>query len=224
MPILDDFRSDLSLESAARALRLDRREGGMETARGLLAEAGPLLTPRAFYRMVFIDSKSPDGVTLEGRPFRSRVLRVNLEKAEKAFPFVLTVGGGLEAAAAQAGDPLRQYHLESLADLALEAAAVQMELRLRNRYGFSGLSRMSPGSLEDWPLTEQIPLFDLLGDVETEAGVRLTDSLLMLPRKSISGIFFPAEESFLSCRLCPRGVCPGRKAAYDPALWKEYQG
>ena len=52
-------------------------------------------------------------------------------------------------------------------------------------------------------------------------GVRLTDSFVMLPMKSVSGVYFPTEHTFASCQLCPRDDCPGRSAPYDPKLWKE---
>ncbi|MBE0616995.1 MAG: hypothetical protein IH608_03570 [Proteobacteria bacterium] len=48
-------------------------------------------------------------------------------------------------------------------------------------------------------------------------GVRLTDSFLMIPRKSLSGLIFPSERPFVSCRLCDRRDCPGRQVPYDPA-------
>jgi hypothetical protein len=50
-------------------------------------------------------------------------------------------------------------------------------------------------------------------------GVRLTDSCLMMPTKSVSGIRFPTETSFESCQLCPRDDCPGRRAPYDSGLY-----
>jgi hypothetical protein len=81
---------------------------------------------------------------------------------------------------------------------------------------------MSPGSLPNWPITEQKPLFSLIGKTEELVGVRLTDSMLMLPRKSISGIVFPTEVTFSSCQLCPRERCEGRKAPYDEALKEKY--
>jgi hypothetical protein len=81
---------------------------------------------------------------------------------------------------------------------------------------------MSPGSLTDWPIEEQKPLFSLFGEEETPIGVKLSKHLLMLPAKSISGIYFPTEVSFFSCQLCQRDNCPGRKAAYDNKLAKEY--
>ena len=81
------------------------------------------------------------------------------------------------------------------------------------------LSRMNPGSLPDWPLSEQKPLFAVLGEGPAKIGVQLKDSFLMVPVKTVSGIFFPAEEKFESCQLCPREKCPGRRAPYDPELY-----
>jgi len=52
--------------------------------------------------------------------------------------------------------------------------------------------------------------------------VILTESFLMMPRKSSSGIFFPTETPFFACQLCPREGCPARKAAYDPRKVQAY--
>ena len=84
------------------------------------------------------------------------------------------------------------------------------------------MSAMNPGSLEDWPISEQRQLFSILGDVESLIGVRLTDSFLMLPIKSVSGVYFPKEITFQSCQLCPRERCQGRRAPYDEKLKGKY--
>ena len=55
----------------------------------------------------------------------------------------------------------------------------------------------------------------------TAIGVKLTESYLMEPNKSVSGIRFPTEERFESCMLCPRQDCPGRRSAYDPELYDQ---
>ncbi|MBN1939966.1 MAG: vitamin B12 dependent methionine synthase, partial [Candidatus Aminicenantes bacterium] len=173
-----------------------------------------LFHPRAFYREAFVEERMDDTVTIDGCRFKSKILRQNLEKAFKVFFYLITVGPELENHAAALGDPLRRYCMECLADAALEAAAETLRARLLRESGFEMLSSMSPGSLENWPITEQVPLFGLLGEGPAATGVRLTDSLMMLPRKSISGLFFPSEESFVSCRLCSRAKCPGRKAVF----------
>jgi hypothetical protein len=119
-------------------------------------------------------------------------------------------------------DLLRQYYLETTADIALRLGKQHLEKHLKKHYGLEQISSMSPGSLPNWPITEQKPLFELIGDTEELVGVRLTDSMLMLPRKSISGIVFPTEVTFSSCQLCSREKCEGRKAPYDKALKEKY--
>ena len=81
---------------------------------------------------------------------------------------------------------------------------------------------MSPGSLQDWPIESQRQLFQLLPEVEASVGVRLNKSFLMIPTKSVSGIYFQTEVSFFNCQLCQRGKCPGRKARYNEDLAREY--
>ncbi len=81
---------------------------------------------------------------------------------------------------------------------------------------------MNPGSLEDWPITQQKQLFSIFGNVEDLIGVKLTDSFLMIPRKSVSGIYFPTEVMFYSCQLCQRKNCEERQAPYDKSLEDKY--
>ncbi len=220
MPVLEDIPIFLDPDDVGRALRI--RPGAGETVRELLDTALPLLRPRALFRDALIGDRGDAAVEIGGRLFHSRVLARNLEGTNLVFPFVLTVGGDLEKTASAQGDLLRQYYLETIADLALSLAAERLGQHLRNIFGLKKLGQMDPGSLEDWPLGQQVPLFALLGDTQGRLGVRLTDSLLMVPRKSISGIFFPSEESFTSCRLCPRSNCQGRRAACEPELRRAY--
>lgn len=215
MPLISPISASLDPEHVVRLLRLDKRGEGEAEARSLINEAEALFRPRAFYRESFIESRAEGAVTIDGRVFRSKILRQNLDRAFKAFPYLVTVGPELERRASGLADPLRRYYLECLADAALEAAAETLRARILRESGFPLLSTMSPGSLPDWPITEQVPLFDLLEEGPAASGVRLSDSLMMIPRKSISGLFFPSEESFVSCMLCSRAKCPGRKAAYD---------
>jgi len=60
---------------------------------------------------------------------------------------------------------------------------------------FHGISYMSRGSLRDWTIEEQTTFFTILGDVEASIGVRLNESLLMIPRKSVSRLYFPTKKN-----------------------------
>ena len=214
MEILTDIPVRVDPEAASRRLRFGPGQG-FASLDELLGVAVPLVNLRAMTGVAYTGAKREDRVEVGGVLFRSRVLRANLDPVQKVFPFIMTVGAELENKAAASGDLLQQYYLEEAANLILEGGAAWLGGSLSERWGLGPLSAMSPGSLEDWPITEQPKLFSLFGDTQRLIGVELTTSLLMLPRKSISGIFFPSEEGFLSCRLCERSDCPARKAPYD---------
>jgi len=203
-------------EIAAR-LRFDPVRAGVESLDKLVALAQSLIHPRAVFEVAYTGAKGEGTVEVAGATFQSPILRKNLDGANKVFPYIITVGSELERTAGAQGDLLKQYYLEEMANIALESAASWLGGQIETRTGVTGLANMSPGSLEDWPITEQTKLFSIFGDTERLIGVRLTDSMLMLPRKSISGILFPSEEGFVACQLCERERCPGRKAAFKPS-------
>jgi hypothetical protein len=215
METLDRIPVVLDAAEIAARLRFNPDRAGFASLDELVALAERLIRPRAVFDVAYVGTKGEGTVEVSGVTFKSPILRQNLEATNKIFPFIITVGPELERAASSQADLLRQYYLEEMANFALEKAASWLSARLEERYGLGPLSSMSPGSLEDWPITEQPKLFSIFGDTERLVGVRLTDSMLMLPRKSISGILFPSEEGFQSCQLCDRAHCPGRRAPYN---------
>ena len=188
----------------------------------LLEVAKPLISAQAVYRVCYIEEKLEDAVIIDGIRLGSRILRKNLEKVGRVFPYVITIGTRLEQKADETTDLLEKYYLDKIGNIALSKARRHLEEHLRSRFALDDLSYMSPGSLEDWPIEEQRPLFSILKGAQVSIGVRLTESLLMIPRKSVSGIYFPTEVTFYSCQLCPRQHCEGRKARYNENLAKEY--
>ncbi|MGC8811253.1 MAG: vitamin B12 dependent-methionine synthase activation domain-containing protein [bacterium] len=196
----------------------------MDRLKSLLAEAQTIGRPKGFYKVAYIQEKKDDRVLVEGITFTSRVLRVNVEKAHRIFPYIATCGEELEEWSKKFEDFLDKYLADAIKEKALRLALDFLYKDLVNRFQPGKLSRMNPGSLPDWPLPEQVPLFTLLGEGPSAIGVKLNESFLMMPIKSVSGIWFPTEENFESCRLCPRENCPGRRAAYVPGLYDQKYG
>ena len=170
----------------------------------------------------YIDARTEDSVTIAGHVFASRVLSRNLDGIGRVFPFVATCGTELEGLPGDKADIMASYCMDTVMMLAVQAARRHLEAFLKQTYGLGQLSRMAPGSLDDWPLEQQGPLFSLLGDVRQQTGVRLSDRFLMTPIKSVSGIYFPTEVRFESCQLCTRPNCPGRRTPYSPDISAKY--
>ncbi len=216
-----------NLEQISLGLDIGEVKNALRATDGVQIEAflevaKPLISAQAIYRACYIEEKLEDGVIIDGIRFGSRILRKNLEKVGRVFPYVITIGAGLEQKADASKDLLEKYYLDQIGNIALSKARKHLEDCLRSKFALDGLSYMSPGSLADWPIEEQQPLFSILKGVEASLGMRLTESLLMITRKSVSGIYFPTEVTFYSCQLCPRQHCEGRKARFDENLAKEY--
>ena len=221
MEILSSPPLTLTVDEVRRRLRMREEEHWIEVL-ALIEEVRPHLKPRAVYKTCYLDEKTEDSVVIEGITLKSRVLRKNLNDVQRVFAYVVTAGREMDELLHSTDDFLRQFYLDTIANVALNDTRLYLEDLLRRTYHLDGLSFMSPGSLTDWPISEQRPLFSLLGDVEAAIGVKLNDSLLMVPSKSVSGIFFPTEVKFYNCQLCPREDCTGRKAPFDRDLAEEY--
>jgi hypothetical protein len=221
METLDNLPVEVNLKEVRTILHLDRNRD-LQSLQRLIDTATPLIKPKAAFKLCYIEKKLKDAVIVAGLRLKSKVLRKNLDSVERLFPYVVTIGATLEKAIRRIHNPLEKYYLDAIGNVALTAARKNLHEHLCTKFALGKISFMSPGSLPDWPLEAQNQLFQLLADVEDVIGVHLTQSLLMIPTKSVSGIYFQTEVSFLNCQLCQRGNCPGRKARYDEKRAREY--
>lgn len=221
MEILNNIPVEVDPKEVRRILHLNR-SGDLQLMQRLINTATPLIEPKAAFKLCFIEKKLKDAVIVDGMRLKSKVLRKNLDPVERLFPYVVTIGPRLEEASRKISDMLEKYYLDVIGNVALTAVRKYLRKHLSTKFALGKISFMSPGSLPDWPLEAQDQLFQLLADVEDAIGVYLTQSLLMIPTKSVSGIYFQTEVSFLSCQLCQRGNCPGRKARYNEKRAREY--
>lgn len=219
--VLDSIPCEIDVEELAKKLHLKSDHSYFPELVRLVREAQALGKPKALYRVAYIESRTDDSVTVEGVTLKSRVLRVNLDAVYRIFPYVATCGLELEAWSAGIKDFLHRFWADAIKEATLRTAREHLEQHLVQKYQLGKISRMSPGSLKDWPIEEQRPLFSILGELTERIGVSLTESLIMVPIKSVSGVWFPAETDFFSCQLCSRDLCPGRKAPYDPELYDQ---
>ncbi len=229
MEVLNSIPIELGLEAVIKRMRLRKRSDNiLGHIREMLDIARPIAKPKAVFDVAYIENKNGDSMEIGGVKFNSRVLRVNLDKVERVFPYVVTCGRELDEIDIPSTDFTKGYFLDQIKETAVVLARQYVEGYLKKRYALGQLSRMAPGAGagDDWPITQQKELFSLFGGrekVEELIGVRLTDSFLMVPIKSVSGIFFPTEIRFESCQICPREQCIGRRTAYDPEVVKKYQ-
>lgn len=114
----------------------------------------------------------------------------------------------------QEGDMVKVFIADTLGSVLAECCADCMEKSLQSsidKLGWLHTNRFSPGYC-GWHVSQQQLLFPLFGG-ET-CGVQLTDSSLMLPIKSVSGIIGLGKKVRhldYSCGLCNYAKCYKRK-------------
>lgn len=219
--LIEDIVLDLDPASAVKRLRLGRTRNPEARVRSFIRRVLELAQPRGLYAVHPVGERGEDWVDVGGTRLRSGVLARHTRGADRAFPYVVTLGPRVEEEVSRTADLLEQYCLHEVANLALARARDALRARVGEAFALPKLYSLAPGSLPEWPITEQRALFGLLGDVEGQLGVRLTETFLMIPRKSLSGLIFPSERPFVSCRLCDTRHCPGRQAPYDSAAAAE---
>ncbi len=146
----------------------------------------------------------------------SIILR-QLRGAEAYALFVCTAGQEYEDYQQQLkreGDMVRVFIADSLGSVIAERCADQMEIALQtsiDKLHWCHTNRFSPGYC-GWHVSQQQLLFPLF-DGHTN-GVRLTDSSLMLPIKSVSGIVgigSSVRKLDYTCGLCDFKQCYRRR-------------
>ncbi len=215
----DSFRLDAA--DMLAALQMDASAPFADDVARLVQQACAIARPRGLYRLSTVVHEDDRTVRIDGVIFTSRVLRVNVDKLHRVFPFVATCGAELAAWAAALEDPLQRFWADGIMEKALRAAIEALARHLNATYQPGRRAIMNPGSLEDWPLEQQTHLFGLLGNPKEAIGVSLSESFLMWPIKSVSGIWFETEKRYENCQLCPRELCPNRRAPYKPGLLAE---
>ena len=114
----------------------------------------------------------------------------------------------------QEGDMVRVFIADSLGSVIAEKTADQMERHLQesiDKLGWHHTNRFSPGYC-GWHVSQQQLLFPLFNG--HTCGIRLTDSSLMLPIKSVSGIIGLGKEVRrldYTCGLCDFKQCYKRR-------------
>ena len=154
-----------------------------------------------------IDVVSPKGVFLfEGMEFGAGTqVTGNLERSEMLAFYICTAGGEVSRRSKELmgqGNLLEGYVTDLVGSLLVEGAMDILHERLRNEIEPEGLrvtNRYSPGYC-DWNVDEQHKLFSFFP--EGFCGVRLSESALMNPIKSVSGVIGIGKQVKFNKYIC----------------------
>ena len=144
-----------------------------------------------------------------------------LEGSQELLIGAGTIGPGVDNEMDQSHrnkDLMREIILDALGSWAVSQILQDFEIELTTTLKREGLYRsicITPGSI-DWPIQDQAIVFDLLKP--DRLGMSLTESMLMIPQKSLSFVFGISDSPFglndkTKCDFCHRkDTCRYRKS------------
>lgn len=223
MKVLNTIDFSVGFDSLVEKASIVPGSNDEKELRGLLDLAHDIGNPKAAYAVSYVHDRGEDTVQIDDVVFKSRTLVHQLQSIERVFPYIATCGHEMDQGFTGGEDMIKAFWWDMIKDRMLYAAHEWLCDHIKNQYRLGKIASMQPGSADVsvWPIEQQRDLFDLLGDVETTLGVHLTDSFLMIPNKTVSGIAFPIESDFRSCEVCRRQNCPSRRAAFNEKLWQK---
>ena len=200
-------------------LRGTRPDAAMaEQIEDVIAALSGAVEPRQVSRRFALRWMGGDALEIEGLRVESRALAKNLRGCGEAFLMAATLGiapDRLIARAQAAGEMGRAMIVQAASAAMIEAWCDVVNEDLRAQAAREGLKlrpRFSPG-YGDFPLACQEGLLRLLG-AQKHAGIALTDSLLMIPTKSVTavvGLSPDGCDARTGCEACGRRDCAYRR-------------
>lgn len=176
-----------------RADRLMKSNQNVAKYEGAKEDLVNLVKPAAGWKILEIKVFSSDSIMLDGEKLlgTSHFLKA-IENASHLLIAVCTIGEAVEKRAKEYmnnNNTFKGFLLDGMASWAVGKVKNQfldwVTDEVEARHGFTSSLPFSPG-IGSWPMTDQIVVFDLLGEVAGLIGVRLTDSMIMVPVKSES--------------------------------------
>lgn len=186
----------------------------VEMVKNTIEQVAAFTVPRFCY-LIAEGVITHDTLTIGSQTLQTgKIIGKQLMHSEAFVLFTATVGKEFEEwmdGFKQTDDMVMQYISDSLGSCLAEKTADYLEDLLQSEISEKGwlhTNRFSPGYCE-WHVSEQQKLFSLF-PTPTPCGIRLTESSLMIPIKSVSGIIgvgSKVRKLDYSCGICTLERC-----------------
>lgn len=225
MKVLEDIRLDIPedigrdfLTKLMGGMLIPKMEQMLEEKKEVCLKS---ISPKAVYENFEISKIEGEIVHFKkGTSFTGPNISKILKGSEIASIFISTLGPEVDRVikeVSESGDSLSTIIMDAITTNILGLLGEYIGRLLREeslrQKGWASTCSYSPGQYK-WTIEEQKILFSMVDG--SRIGVKLNDSFLMVPFKSISGVYgFGHEENIdktrVACDLCPREGCIGRR-------------
>lgn len=225
LPIYNAILTSIDESETKRYAGLSKTDFDPSLIRDACLEAQLLSKPQGIWQIYDYNHCTHTIMATQPVQLQGKSITKHLQKAEKVIVLAVTIGEAVEKAVTKHFEQDAYTHsvlLDAAATTAVEMAADLMEKTIQQRIypqGYRTLMRFSPG-YGDWDIHFQPEMMQLA--CAAEIGIELTDSMMLVPRKSVTAIIglVPNEGTACisikhDCKNCNKTDCIARKETFS---------
>jgi hypothetical protein len=207
-------------EELKKKINFDSFKGKEGEIQALIEKSREWVEPKAVFTYMKATEVGEDWVQLDnGATFKSIILGEMLEPNQTVAVLVVTIGSTFEQQLSEfsKNNLFLGLFLDKIGNYALGLATSNLRTCIEKQLG-KKLTYFGPGEGGGnlFGIEQQRVLFQIL-QPEKHIGVTLTPTYIMIPRKSISGIYAATSQKYVACEYCPRETCEYRRVPYKGA-------
>ena len=135
MEVIDNIPVKLELDDVVKKTRIrSMNDDFKEIIDELLTIARPIAKPKALFEISRVENRQGDSLEIENRKFTSHVLRINLDKVDKVFPYIVTCGREVDEIEIPEHQLIKYYFMDQIKELIVRSALSYLLDHIRNNY------------------------------------------------------------------------------------------
>jgi len=213
--IIEDIPIELNVEELLEKYTIEpSKKNELDV---LVKKYQKLIEAKAVYSFVKVKNIINDEVHFyRGDVFRGIILADMLEPQQLILLFVATAGPKVDAQIAEdaKNDAFQRVYSAKIGNAAVGKASLHLKHLAEKKLG-KDVTHFGPGrgGGKLFGIEQQKVVFHILNPARN-IGVKLMPNYLMIPIRSISGIYAVSRLPYNACQHCPREICDGRTTPY----------
>jgi len=135
MEVIDNIPVKVGLDDVVKKTRIrSMNDSFRDIINELLDMARPIAKPKALFEISRVENRQGDSLEIGGRKFTSHILRVNLDKIDTVFPYVVTCGREVDKIEIPEHQLMKYYFMDQIKEVIVRSALSYLLDHVRNNY------------------------------------------------------------------------------------------
>ena len=135
MEVIDNVPVKLELDDVVKKTRIrSMNDNFKDIINELLDMVHPIAKPKALFEISRVENRQGDSMEIGGIKFTSHILRVNLDRIDTVFPYIVTCGREVDEIEIPASQMLKYYFMDQIREIITRSTLNYLVDHIRNNH------------------------------------------------------------------------------------------